>query len=299
MFQAVIHIFESCAQLSTFILHSGYRYGVEFDIPLSSAPITLENVRAFEFSAFPRGDPLLCRLRLPQVQDFTIRFVPLRIAIRLMAFSTQLRMVKLEGFLWLSSSPPSPLSIPTLSSLTLINSKLECLHFFHAPSLEHLALERMDGQSNHPIVLNPLCDFLKRSKPPLRNLRLKTVVVGDDDILRSFERLPLLEKLDISFSTDSMHTIFRALATPFSTPHIEWLLPSLNEIDVHHIAFRDFEAFRLLSHSRNGSPATTGGTFPPCLDASVILGPYRGQRYFFRGGVCCQSPLLSYPGSDS
>ncbi|KDQ09544.1 hypothetical protein BOTBODRAFT_58605 [Botryobasidium botryosum FD-172 SS1] len=262
MLQAAINTFESCTQLSTFILRSERWYEVEVDVPLSSAPITLENVKTFELPASPHAYPLLGRLRLPQMQDFTIRFVPLNIAIQLMASSTQLRTVELEGFQWLSSSPPPLLSIPTLSSLILAHSKLECLHFFHTPSLEHLTLEEMYEQSNQPIVLNPLCDFLERSDPPLKTLRLKTVAVEDDDILRSFERLPLLEKLDISPSTDGMHAIFHALARPFSTPHIEWLLPSLNEINVRRASPVIQPAFHSFLDSRNEASAAAGGAVP-------------------------------------
>ncbi|KAG8763927.1 hypothetical protein FRC11_008875 [Ceratobasidium sp. 423] len=175
------------------------------------------------------------------------------------ACATSLRHLKIHATISNTGTlplPVTPLVLPSLHTLDLIlqtSPTASLLGDIEAPVLENLSLQDIRNPSDRWCSLG-LRSFLRQPAPRLRQLRLCSIGLEDDELIWALGRMQGLENLELVHSTNT-DVLLRSLAKPMPNVNSEtWVAPALHTLKMEQCHQMTGTALVECIKSRNTSP---------------------------------------------
>jgi hypothetical protein len=147
--------------------------------------------------------------------------------------AASLRSLKIHATISNTSTWPLPsLVLPSLQSLDLIlqtSPMTSVLGNIEAPALEYLSLQDIRNPSDRWCSVG-LRSFLRQPASSLRQLRLCSIGLEDDELIWALGRMEGLETLELIHSTNT-DVLLRGLAQPMPDTAVDsWITPALHTL---------------------------------------------------------------------
>ncbi|CAE6411798.1 unnamed protein product [Rhizoctonia solani] len=149
--------------------------------------------------------------------------------------AASLRSLKIHATISNTGTWPLPsLVLPSLQSLDLIlqtSPMTSVLGNIEAPALEYLSLQDIRNPSDRWCSVG-LRSFLRQPASSLRQLRLCSIGLEDDELIWALGRMEGLETLELIHSTNT-DVLLRGLAQPMPDTAVDsWITPALHTLKI-------------------------------------------------------------------